>query len=485
MADDVKTYRGRSLEELLPQVREELGPDAVVLRRREGLAGGVGGFFQRRFVEIDARGPLTEEGSGMPRNDRATAEGLSSPAVRTLVEQAQPFAEALARAESGVAARAQDVLAAAARGALGGEPDAAPDLLGAFRAPGATSRLSPEPDEPHAPVEAGLYGPQRRLAEPPVEEPDRFVALEADAAFAGPETAGFADAPPPAPSPPAPAPPPPAPAPAPAPPPPAVALPELPAFVASPLPPPRPVEADALERALVAAGFSATLAADVVGEALAHDLPFDRDAGLTVVVRRALARRLPVAPIGGAGARILAVAGAGGAGKTTTCEHLAAAYARAGQSVVVVALRAPDGGSALAARVQSLGVTVFSAAAVDEVAPRLAVLRPQLVLVDCPAVRPGDRDAVEALAADLRALGAGQVHLALPATLSAAAAEEAVAALAPLGVTHVALTHADETARPGAPVERAIRARRPLAFETTSAATTPLHPLALAERLLP
>ena len=57
METDVKTYRGRTLEELLPQIREELGPDAIVLRRREGLAGGVGGFFQRYFVEVEARAP--------------------------------------------------------------------------------------------------------------------------------------------------------------------------------------------------------------------------------------------------------------------------------------------------------------------------------------------------------------------------------------------------------------------------------------------
>jgi hypothetical protein len=50
----VRTYRGRTLEELLPQIREELGPDAIVVRQRDGLMGGVGGFFQQRFVEVDA-----------------------------------------------------------------------------------------------------------------------------------------------------------------------------------------------------------------------------------------------------------------------------------------------------------------------------------------------------------------------------------------------------------------------------------------------
>ncbi|HWT24641.1 MAG TPA: hypothetical protein VN213_14135, partial [Solirubrobacteraceae bacterium] len=114
MQNDVKTFRGRTLEELLPQIREELGPDAIVLRRREGLAGGIGGFFQRSFVEVDARRPLAGETAPVARNDRATAEGLSTPGVQALIQQASPFADALSRAE--VADRAEEVLLATARG---------------------------------------------------------------------------------------------------------------------------------------------------------------------------------------------------------------------------------------------------------------------------------------------------------------------------------------------------------------------------------
>src|SRR4051812_36910633 len=95
---DVKTFRGRSLEEVLPQIREELGPDAIVVRRREGLGGGVGGFFQRPYVEVDARKPLGDERPLEIRSDRATVEGLASPAVQALFEQATPFADALAAA---------------------------------------------------------------------------------------------------------------------------------------------------------------------------------------------------------------------------------------------------------------------------------------------------------------------------------------------------------------------------------------------------
>jgi flagellar biosynthesis GTPase FlhF len=109
--DGTRTYRGETLEELLPQIRTELGPDAVVLRQREGLAGGVAGFFQKRCVEVDARpgvprvdlydeprdeGDWDEpEAAGLVRNDAATREGFATDGVRKLVDQAQPFAALL------------------------------------------------------------------------------------------------------------------------------------------------------------------------------------------------------------------------------------------------------------------------------------------------------------------------------------------------------------------------------------------------------
>ncbi len=55
---DVRRFRGRSIEAVVPQIREELGSDAIVLRSREALEGGVGGFFQRQVVEVEARRPL-------------------------------------------------------------------------------------------------------------------------------------------------------------------------------------------------------------------------------------------------------------------------------------------------------------------------------------------------------------------------------------------------------------------------------------------
>jgi flagellar biosynthesis GTPase FlhF len=113
----VKTYRGKSLEELLPRIRADLGAEAVITSRREGLIGGIGGFFQKRCVEVDARpgGPRidvydeepaveeTETVLEVPtpseqhpvRNDVATREGLATPQMQRLVGESKPFSDLL------------------------------------------------------------------------------------------------------------------------------------------------------------------------------------------------------------------------------------------------------------------------------------------------------------------------------------------------------------------------------------------------------
>jgi flagellar biosynthesis GTPase FlhF len=402
---DVQTFRGKSLEEVLPQVREALGPDAVVLRRREGLLGGVAGFFQRPFVEVDARKPLPDEVDPVPRNDRATAEGLSSSVVRALVEQASPFADALARAERGVGTRADEFLASEA-------------------------------------ADAGLYGPQ----------PNREAVEDAAPVFA------------PAPAPPA------AEDFAPAP---AAQGPQLPASAAG------------IEKSLVLHGLSPQLAADVVGEAVAHGLPFATPRALKKLVRTALSRRIAALSRPGSKPPRIAFVGAGGAGKTTAIAHLAKAYAASHADVVVIALRTSDGGAHLAAGLEPIGISVIAAADAVEAKRRLGRRAAAIVLIDTPPIGLGDRTTAAALSGELRALEADEVHFALPATLSAGAADEQYAALASLAVTDLALTHADGTTRPGAPIELAITAHRPISYFCTRDGVDPADPADLAQRLLP
>ncbi|MGO9791320.1 MAG: hypothetical protein ACLP8S_18025 [Solirubrobacteraceae bacterium] len=83
-SDGVRTYRGKKLEDILPRIREELGADAIVLREREGLVGGFGGFFAQRFIEVQARrgGPsidvYDEDGETEPLPHHAGTDGDSS-----------------------------------------------------------------------------------------------------------------------------------------------------------------------------------------------------------------------------------------------------------------------------------------------------------------------------------------------------------------------------------------------------------------------
>src|SRR4051794_41539088 len=84
----VKTFRGESLEELLPQIREELGADAVILRQRDGLKGGVGGFFQKRCVEVDAR-------AGAKRVDTYAGATADDEDIRSALDTAPDFADEL------------------------------------------------------------------------------------------------------------------------------------------------------------------------------------------------------------------------------------------------------------------------------------------------------------------------------------------------------------------------------------------------------
>ena len=412
---DVKTFRGRTIEQVLPQIRDELGADAIVVRRREGLAGGVAGFFQRSYVEVEARPAHDDEKPLEARNDRATAEGLASPAIQALVDQAAPFADALARAEGTVGDRAHEILEAAAQGA--------------------------------AAVPAGLYGPQ------PVYEPVAPASLRSRPVAASPSPDEII--------------------------PPAVE--ELPEPIAAE----RPNVADAHEERLVAAGLSAALAKDIVAEAVAHGLPFAQPRSIKKLIRTALARRMPVMADLGGTARTIAFVGAGGSGKTSATERLAAAYAAVDAEVVVVSLRAADGGAGLAARLAPAGVSVIAADSAEEAARRLARRQATLTIVDAPSAGPSDRNAVAQIAADLQTLGVTEVHLALPATLSAAAADELAAALAPVGLTHVALTHADQTARPGAPVELAVSGRRALSYVCSRDTIEPADAETLAKQLLP
>ena len=454
----VKTFRGESLEELLPQIREELGADAVILRQRDGLKGGVGGFFQKRCVEVDAR-------AGAPRVDTYAGAAEDEDIRSALDDDGPGFAEELeAELEAVEGLNADDDrfmrLAAAAAGlAPAGAPPAgsaapaAPVTAPAFGGfqPGVALPAAAVPIQPADPAVAeGLEAPAIRAifeaAAPFAEQLHMADAALPRVAAAEPVPAAAPVA---------------APVEAPAAP-----LPVPVAEVDAGPAPGRPVQADTQEAALVEGGLSPALAADVVAETVSHMLPFGTPRQLKRLVRQALARRIPVQGPRALGGAALVLAGAGGTGKTLTVARLAAAYAAGSDlDVVVIALRPRDGGAELAGLLAPAGIAVEVAESAAEAKARIAEMAGRaLVLVDTPAVSPGDEEGVKAFAAELRRLKGAEVHLCIPATLSAAAARRVVAAFAPLKPAGIALTHVDETPQVGAVVELAINGGPALTF---------------------
>lgn len=94
--DGVRTYRGRKLEEILPKIREELGADAIILREREGLVGGFGGFFAQRFIEVQAR----RGGPSIDVYDEDGEHELEAPGGQSAGEAPDEFMAALRHAAS-------------------------------------------------------------------------------------------------------------------------------------------------------------------------------------------------------------------------------------------------------------------------------------------------------------------------------------------------------------------------------------------------
>ena len=511
---EVRTYRGSSIEELLPRIRAELGSGAVILCQREGLVGGIGGFFQKRCVEVEARagapgidvydeepegaeagvddavgpGGLSQgeggaagegvlgpppptpppagagsadrehasavagtSGSELPeqldatvefravpgplpvRNDAATREGLSTPAVQELVRQARPFAEMLEGASASAEATAPGAEVASA-GSTGGAKGAG-DAQGAT-APGAAGEAA-----------AGRAEPVRSKA------------------------------------------------------------------------------AGNLRDGLAENGLGADLAGTIVDAVVANALPFANSGRLRTLVRDELALRVPVAAAAAPGRRTVAVVGPAGAGKTAAIAGIAVAHAGAGKTVACLAVDPSDGGAALEAMLADANVLVAAVSAkrlggvcrkaagggpADAPSSRAgakaepghdraagtpnpggddqlaaAVARADLVLVDTPASFAG-AEGLPALGKALKAAGVDETHLALRAGTAATVGAELAEGLTALRPNRLLLTGAAETAHVGGALDVAIRRELPLGYVADGPdSIAPADARALASRVTP
>ena len=502
------TYRGRSLEELVPRIRSELGDDAVIVARRETTSGGVGGFFAKREIEVEVR--PGESAAGGP-------------------EIAAAFAQQLANAHERAQAETQDPPGPPAlsggRPATGPEVDALPtqadvtvdDLFPAPPAPQSEGLAAlfnagvVEPPAPVAPPADVAREPEPEAVEPEVVVPDREPWVpeveQPTGAFdylgVGDEAGPVVDVDPePEPRPqrePQPALEPIGALDVVAPEPVAVEEPEeqepplavsAPAAAVGLAPPTMPPGARADVERMVARGLRSGLAEAVAEEALASLLPLDPTADPQELVVDALARRIPVHPLR-RGPGVIGFVGPGGAGKTRCVARLAAAHARHGAlPVAVLSLRSPDGGAELTRLLAPYDVAIHAVDGGAEGAARIAAPRGEgLVIVDTPGVSPRSPGELRALGDELRALAPDELHLTVSATTGSEAARELVGGVRELGVSAVVVTHTDETEILGTVIGLAIDCHLPLSYlargQAVEAGLSPASPAELAADLLP
>lgn len=402
-----KTYRGKSLAEVLPHVKAELGEGAIAVNVRQATTGGIGGFFAQRCVEVDA---------------------IAGPTVDAVAGDDDEFERLLAAAQAAGAAETTGEDFVAADG-LGGDGSWDQLLDEARRAAADTPKiaeiLDPTPKtRASADALAAMFAPDAPQPAPIVSSnPHSELDPTTDVVRA-----------------------------------PMVAV--EPAW---------PQMALDIHRTLSARGMDPELVTEVVSEAVEHMLPFASEGSLRPLVAGQLARCLPPMPRRGAGGNrklVIGFVGAGGSGKTRCTARLALAYARRGnRPVACLTLRPKDRGAELLADVSAAGIPVHAA---DDAAAARRFLDQigdhALVVVDTPGVSPRAEAELRQLSAELRQLQLDECHLALPATLSPQAAAELVTGTRGLGVDALALTHVDETEHLGAAIGAAIDANLPISY---------------------
>jgi flagellar biosynthesis GTPase FlhF len=495
---DTFTYRGRSLEELVPRIRQELGDDAVIVSRRETSSGGVGGFFAKREIEVEVRpgensvpptpdvaaafaaqlaeaherqqaGPARPRPATSPEVD--ALPGAANVTVDDLFPPAPPQSGGLAALFNAGLPPAEDdeeydddpwhddeeEVAAPAPAAVVDpveQPTGMFDYLG-----------GPEPEPEPQPEPEPESAPEPKLESAPEPEPERpheADPLTPTSAAPAPEMAPVAPEPAPA-----------------------IGLVPAPAPV-SDLPPAALVAAERL----VARGLRPGLAEAIAQEAIAGLAPLLPGADPKELVTDALARRIPMHPLR-SGPGVIGFVGPGGAGKTRCVARLAAAHARHGtMPVSVIALRSPDGGAELRRLLAPYGVALHAVESGAEGAARVAGLRGEgLVIVDTPGVSPRSTGELRSLGLELDALAPDELHLAVPATIGPAAAQELVGGVRELGVGALVLTHTDETEMVGTVIGLAIDSGLPLSYlargQAVEAGLRPASATELARDLVP
>jgi flagellar biosynthesis GTPase FlhF len=469
----VRTYRGRKLEELIPQIRAELGPDAIILRQRDGLMGGVGGFFAQKCVEVDAAPAQPLQVDLYDEEPEEVAE-VEVPPVAADAEWDAPAApsdpgaagspqgdeealfESFASRLEQAASQVDDLSEVAAAASVAPAPVAPASVAPAPVAPAPVAAPAPAP----APVAPPALAPAPVGPAPKVYAPTAVAAAPAPAAATAPPIA-------------------------------VAPRPSSPPWSDKQSGAADAGDAEAIVEELTAQGISSEWANELVVAAAAHRAPLGRGGSLRDAVRATLAATIPApAPLPAGGAAI-AFVGPGGVGKTHCSAALAAAYA-SGSSLTasVVSLGARDWGAEVKEllKLENVWVTVAPEAS-DAQAAVAGGRNGGLVVIDTPAVSPADSVAVTQLTGDLQSLGVDAIYIAVPATFSVRAAQKLIGALEALGADGIAVTHADGADQLGVAAELAYQSGMPVAYVHQGidlhGSMSAADPASLAARLLP
>jgi hypothetical protein len=224
-------------------------------------------------------------------------------------------------------------------------------------------------------------------------------------------------------------------------------------------------DAPLLERRLVRTGMTAHRAAALVAAAVARrggpQSTGDLAADLRAIITQALPAPSPLPVEQGT----IVIVGAGGSGKTHSVASLAAAQARAGHAVSVASHGTPLHEDELGELLHGESVNVIPAMRTRATARAIASSRARgLVVVDTASTSPGDAEAIDRLAEAVGLFEPDAVLLAVPATLSPAAALTLVDAFSTVDLTAILATRLDEVDGLGVVVELSMQTGLPLAL---------------------
>ncbi|MFL5963098.1 MAG: AAA family ATPase [Gaiellaceae bacterium] len=448
---ETRSYRGSSMEEILPRIREELGPDAVITRRREGVAGGIGGFFAKRCVEIEARPPaVILPPPAVPRRsvidvydtpfepvaldtsfaDLAFAEPIDDITVVTPVDDIT----VVTPVNDIAAATPVDDDAHGAPPADETEPQFSENALLEIL----LAQTSPFADELAVAVERVEAAEPIEVVER-IETVERVVEAAEEHDDSHRDDAGYDDA--------------------------VISL-------------------------LLAGGLSSAMAQVIVAEAQRELAPFEPETPLRTLARRTLAQRLTVKHGARAKHRTIALVGPPGAGKTLAAAKLCNAFATSGRDVAAISLEPARRAMRLVMFTDMVDVNLEIADATKLIQhARERTADAAIVIADTPAIDPRKRTSFTKLARLLTALEPDETHLVLPADWSLDDGRALLdAARDTLPINRLLITHADRPAPVGLAVGLSLATKLPVSYVSESALATggirPADPKQLARMVL-